>query len=179
MRVRLGNPPGKEGSMGDAVSWECLLARVQNGTDIFLVSEDKDFRSQLSEGSFNEFLVHEWEEKKASKVHFYSKISDFFKEQFPNIKIASEAERDLLIEQLANSGSFASTHLLIAKLAKQPDFSTAQVEQLVNIPESNNQVGWIIGDPDVHEFYSSLLQKYGARIQKEATDKLSEIVQAG
>ncbi len=86
-RVRLGNPPGKENSLGDAISWECLLATIDDGADVHLVSEDKDYRSQLSP-EFSEFLDEEWKERKKSEIFFYTKISDFFRTNFPNIKIA-------------------------------------------------------------------------------------------
>jgi hypothetical protein len=127
-RVRLGNPPGKEGSMGDAVSWECLLHSVPKGEDMYIVSGDRDFRSQLADGDFNEFLDDEWWEKKRSNLFFYSKISDFFRAKYPNIRIVSEVERDLLIQKLANSGTFSGTHIHIARLALQSEFSPAQVE---------------------------------------------------
>jgi hypothetical protein len=177
-RVRLGNPPGKEGSLGDAVNWECLLKEVPDKESIHVVSGDKDFRSQLSD-DVNEFLDIEWSKKKTSTLWFYTKISDYFKTNFPNIKIASEIERDLLIQKLAKSGSFASTHVYIAKLMAQSEMSPAQVEQLVEIPESNTQVGWIVGDTDVHAFYKMLLEKYGAKIQEDAGKKLAEIVTQG
>jgi predicted nucleic acid-binding protein len=176
-RVRLGNPPGKEGSTGDAVNWECLLKEVPNGENVFIVSGDKDFRSQLSEGLPNEFLDKEWSTKKQSALLFFTKISDFFRWNFPNIKIASEIERDLLIQKLASSGSFLNTHTVIAKLATQPEFSPAQVEQLADIPKSNNQVGWIVGDADVHDFYKRLLIEYGDKIQQDATKKLAEVLE--
>lgn len=83
------------------------MDKVPDGEDIFVVSGDKDFRSQLTEGGVNEYLENEWIENKTSSLRFYSKISDFFKDKFPNIKIAIEVERDLLIQKLANSGSFA------------------------------------------------------------------------
>lgn len=178
-RVQLGNPPGKHGSLGDAVSWECLLREVPNGDDIHVVSGDKDFRSQLSDDCVNEFLEHEWWETKRSNVFFYGKISDFFKSKFPNIKIAAELERDSLIRRLANSKSFATTHIVIAKLSTHTEFSPSQVEQLVEIPDGNGQVGLIIGDADVHEFYAALLQQYGDKIQKPAADKLVELVAKG
>ena len=56
MRARLGNPPGKNETVGDALNWETLLTTVPDGTALYLVSEDKDYRSHLSEGVFNEFL---------------------------------------------------------------------------------------------------------------------------
>jgi hypothetical protein len=78
--------------------------------------EIKDYRSQLSDNVFNEFLNDEWISKKKSSLLYYSKISDFFKECFPEIKIASQIEADLAINNLSNSGSFATTHICIAKL---------------------------------------------------------------
>lgn len=154
------------------------MAAVPGGEDIYIVSGDKDFRSQLFDG-VNEYLAREWEKKPLSSLYFYSKISDFFKAKFPAIKIASELERDLLIQRLANSGSFFSTHAYIARLAAQPEFSTAQVEQLVEIPGANNQVGWIVGDADVHDFYKNLQNKYGDKINPASAERLAEIVKAG
>jgi hypothetical protein len=80
---------------------------------------------------------------------------------------------------LANSGSFASTHIIIAQLAKHSNFLNSQVEELVKIAGSNNQVGWIIADNDVHEFYASLLKKYGTAIQLELAVELAGLVKAG
>lgn len=179
MRTRLGNPPGKNDSVGDAMNWETLLTAISAGTDLYLVSEDKDYRSQLREGVFNEFLQAEWEAKKKSQLHYYSKISDFFKDRFPTIKIASEVESDIAISSLSKAGSFASTHGCIADLMKIDGFSLEQVERLVKIPFQNNQVGWIIGDADVHAFYKGIQQKYGKQLKKEDAEVLAELVSKG
>ena len=48
LRVELGNPPGKKGSLGDAVIWETLLAKVKKGDSLCIVSDDIDFRSPLN-----------------------------------------------------------------------------------------------------------------------------------
>jgi hypothetical protein len=174
-RVRLGNPPGKENSLGDAVNWECLLAEIKEGEDIYLVSEDKDYRSQLSP-AFNEFLDDQWQERKKSTIFFYTKMSDFFKTNFPNIKIAGEVERDLLVEELRNSGNFATSHLVVAKLLRHTDFSPLQVEALAEVARSNSQVAWILGDSDVHDFYSSLL-KYEGKLSPEGASRLKALVE--
>jgi predicted nucleic acid-binding protein len=176
-RVRLGNPPGKENSLGDAVNWECLLVTIDDFADVHLVSEDKDYRSQLSP-EFSEFLNEEWEHRKTSKIFFYARISDFFKTNFPNIKIASEVERDLLVEELRNSGSFATTHLVMARLLKHTDFSPLQIDELVQIARSNSQIGWIVGDPDVHSFYASLLKSEG-ELSPEVAAQLNALVEEG
>jgi hypothetical protein len=112
-------------------------------------------------------------------MYCYSKLSDFFKGHFSDIKLASEVERDLLIKKLANSKSFATTHLVIAQLAKQAEFSPSQVEQLVVIPDANGQVGNIIGDSDVHQFYAVLLETYGDKIQPDVAKQLGLIVREG
>ncbi|MET3966718.1 hypothetical protein [Bradyrhizobium sp. S3.9.1] len=161
------------------MNWETLLATVKEGTDLHLVSEDKDYRSQLSEGIFNEFLRHEWLSKKNSELRYYSKISDFFKECFPTIKIASQIESDLAITSLSNSGSFASTHPIIAKLDAFDQFTPEQVERLIQIPAQNSQVGWIIDDSDVHAFYSKLLDKYAKSLKAEDLETLKELVEKG
>jgi predicted nucleic acid-binding protein len=179
MRTRLGNPPGKDESVGDAMNWETLLVTVNEGTNLHLVSEDKDYRSQLSEGVFNEFLRSEWETKKKSELNYYSKISDFFKECFPGIKIASQVESDLAITSLSNSGSFAYTHIIIAKLNALDQFTPEQVERLIEIPAQNNQVGWIIDDPDVHAFYAKLLDKYAKSLKPEDLETLADLVEKG
>lgn len=177
-RVRRGNPPGKEGSLGDAINWGALLSEISEGTDIHFVSEDKDYRSHLSPTTFNEFLRSEWEDRKTSEIFFYTRLSDFFKANFPNIKIASEIEKDIAIEELAGSGSFISTHIAIGRLSKHADFTPLQIEELVRIAQSNNQVGWIAGDADVHAFYSGLL-KDKDKIRAEVASQLEEIIKAG
>lgn len=179
MRSRLGNPPGKSESVGDAVNWETLLSAVGKGTDLYFVSEDKDYRSQLSDNVFNEFLKDEWISKKKSSLLYYSKISDFFKECFPEIKIASQIEADLAINNLSNSGSFATTHICIAKLDTFDQFTIAQVERIIKIASGNGQVAWIIDDTDVHEFYAKLLDKYGGGLKKDDLEILKELVAKG
>ena len=42
----------------------------------------------------------------------------------------------------------------------------------------NGQVGWIIGDPDVHEFYAKLLDKYERVLKQEDLETLEEMVEA-
>ena len=179
MRARLGDPPGKNDTVGDALNWETLLIAVPDGTNLYLVSEDKDYRSQLSDGVFNEFLQKEWNDKKKSLLHYYSKISDFFENCFPDIKISSQVASELAIANLSKSGSFASTHFNISELDKFDQFSPEQVERLVKIPGQNNQVGWIIGDPDVHGFYSKLLAKYVKVMKHEDVELLEDLVKRG
>jgi predicted nucleic acid-binding protein len=60
LRIQIGNPPGKEGSLGDAISWEALLEECPEGQDLFFVTDDRDYVSVLNESLFKEFLFDEW-----------------------------------------------------------------------------------------------------------------------
>ena len=65
LRGELGNPPGKGGSMGDAVNWELLLD-YQPTDHLFFVTDDSDFYSPLDEGRPLEFLTADG---RASSAH--------------------------------------------------------------------------------------------------------------
>ncbi|HXN89181.1 MAG TPA: hypothetical protein VN890_07505 [Methylocella sp.] len=62
-RVEIGNPPGKAGSMGDAVNWEAILhSEDMVFENLNIVSIDKDFASPLDENELNPFLKREYED---------------------------------------------------------------------------------------------------------------------
>ena len=42
LRMAVGNPPGKNNSLGDAINWECLLDETPAGKDLFFITGDKD-----------------------------------------------------------------------------------------------------------------------------------------
>jgi predicted nucleic acid-binding protein len=41
-RMDVRNPPGKDGSLGDAINWEGLLNSVDDNQKLYLVADDKD-----------------------------------------------------------------------------------------------------------------------------------------
>jgi len=167
-RFQSGNPPGKKKTtIGDELNWEALLYALPNKEILHLVSGDSDYAAAMDPDKINRYLESEWEFKKSSSVKFYKSLQDFFKANFPDIKIASDVRKNALIEQLSTSASFAVTHLVIKKLNEIKDFSPAQVEQLILIAEMNGQVGWIMGDNDLFEFYNFLLNKYAGDISPE------------
>jgi hypothetical protein len=67
----------------------------------------------------------------------------------------------------------------MARLLKHTDFSATQIEELVKIAQTNNQVGWIIGDPDVHQFYSGLLKQHNDKLAPDISSQLAELVKKG
>ena len=177
-RFRLGNPPGKKKvTIGDEINWESLLSGVPDNEDLVFISGDGDFCSPIDGDALNAFLLDEWESKKTSAIHFYKSLSDFLKDKFPHIHLASDVKTASLVERLAQSSSFATTHAVIASLGKVTDFPTHQVEELVSIAELNNQVGWIIDDDDVMEFYKGILAKYGDAMKPASKEKLEEMLE--
>lgn len=107
-RYELGNPPGKKDSLGDAINWECLLEAVPAETDLYFIANDGDYFSKTNDRNFSHFLVKEWAKNKASQIILYRRLSDFFKERFPEIKLADDYERDFWIKSLQPSHNFAA-----------------------------------------------------------------------
>jgi predicted nucleic acid-binding protein len=165
LRMDLGNPPGKDGSLGDALNWELLLQHVPKKQDLNLVSDDRDFASPLDEEELNQFLSREWKAAKEGEVFLYKRLSLFFKDEFPDIKLATELEKDLWIQRLASSDNFANSHIVVGKLGDYiADFTAAQANAVVEAALTNSQVGWIIKDVDVEAFYRNLLKTHAANI---------------
>lgn len=157
-RYDLGNPPGKEGSYGDSLNWTTLIGELNEGDDLFFVSDDKDYKSPLDEYTMNSFLINEWKTKKGSEIFFYTKLSDFFSEHYKDIQLKVEGEKNELIGALANSPNFAYTHSVIANLAAYASFTDEQVRELASIAVTNSQVYSILDDPDLKDFYERLLE---------------------
>ena len=107
MRVSLGNPPGKNGSMGDAVNWMALLNAVPNGENIHVISEDGDFYSTLEENRPHPFLKDEWRRKKQAEMFVYRTLSSFTKQHFNGVTFPYDfelAEREREILELLSRG---------------------------------------------------------------------------
>lgn len=166
-RMEIGNPPGKKDSLGDALNWVALLESVPDKNDLHFISGDRDYCSVLDEDSFNDYLLQEWQQKKKSGLIFYKRISAFFQAKFPDIKVATELEKDLLVKDLTESSSFANTHAIVAKLSKFSDFTPAQRSAIVHAAASNSQVGYIATDEDVSTFLTSVISGHEDQISDQ------------
>jgi len=173
-RVQLGNPPGKSG-LCDAINWEALLNYVQDGESLFFISDDKDYFSPLNPNRFNSYLLKEWIEVKHSDIFYYRRLSSFFKEGFPDIQLASELEKEYLIQQLSKSASFAQTHNIISRLKRYTEFTATQTNDIIDAAVSNNQVRWIVGDEDVYSFLKSVIKDKEHRLDNELLTELNEL----
>jgi hypothetical protein len=166
-RHAVGNPPGKRDSLGDAINWETLLEAVQNMEDLYFVAADQDYVSAFDESQFNEYLAAEWSTKKASKLHFFQRLSTLFRSRVPDIQLASEIEKEHAIARLAASPNFASTHKIVAELGSFSDFTDPQVSAIVRATLANEQILWIITDEDVKAFVEALIARYAKVIDAE------------
>lgn len=175
-RVLIGNPPGKNGSYGDAINWEALLENIPKGEALHIIADDKDYYSTLDENRPKTFILKEWYETKSPEIYFYRRLSAFFKEHYPEIRIASDFEKEAEINALSTSGNFSRTHTVINKLSKLEDFSANQVNLLIEIAKENNQVRWIFSDADIYEFYLTLLEQYKKDISETNLEILEELL---
>ncbi|HEX8561961.1 MAG TPA: PIN domain-containing protein [Flavobacterium sp.] len=165
LRFDLGNPPGKNKSYGDAINWESLLAAVEDDNDLYFIADDKDFFSEINNSKFNDYLNNEWSRKKGSKIKFYKTLSDFFKDVFPDIKLATELEKEILVSQLEGSPNFYTSRQLLTKLSKFDEFSSEQVNQIVKTSLENTQIFWISQDPDINEYLHKFVKHSKDKIE--------------
>lgn len=159
-RHNLGNPPGKNDSMGDAVNWTCLLAEAPSQEKMYLISDDKDYFSVLTDKKSCQFLVDEWAERKSSQIVFHRSLSDFFREKFPDIKLASELEKEIAINNFMNSNCFNDTDKAIRDLEKYDEFTPSEVNQILTASINNNQIYWIKEKSNVRSFLFGIAENY-------------------
>ncbi|NKB66444.1 MAG: hypothetical protein GKR89_05245 [Candidatus Latescibacteria bacterium] len=158
-RHAVGDPPGKRDSLGDAINWECLLQEVPQNEDLHFITEDKDYASPLAEDRFNSFLTAEWQRRKGGQIQFYRRLSMFLKDHFSDVRLASEFEKEVLIQDFVTSSNFRRTRNTLRSLRKYFDSLTpAQLNDIVQAAVTNNQIYWIIGDADIGELLSSMTE---------------------
>jgi len=155
-RMEIGNPPGKQGSLGDAINWITLLSAVPTNEMLHIISEDGDFYSLLDDNLINPFLEEEWKTQKNSNICVYRTLSQFMKEHFDGVTLSFDQEKRSLIDNLAESGSFAQTHDIIAKLNDYGYFSLEEARLILDAAVSNGQMGMIITDCDVSDFLTKV-----------------------
>ena len=172
-RVELGKPPGKSGSVGDAINWEALLSEVPNSESLYLVSSDGDFASPIMKERIKPYLAKEWRLSKSSEVNFYRTLSSAFKElNFP-IRISEEHIKSDCIADLENSPNYRSTRNAVKRLREfKNDFSPQQLNRLLSALKQNDQVGTIALDDDVLDFYVDLIDGRLDDIYKETLEIL-------
>lgn len=173
-RVETGRPPGKKGSIGDAINWECLLETCPQGEDLHVLTQDSDYISTMDPARVRSYLEAEWEAAKDSSVLLHRRISDFLRDNFPDIKVASEFEKELRVRSLVESPSFEETHRRIGRLADYSEFTEQQAQDLFEAALSNSQISWIAGDADVLQFFKRLFDSRWTQLDMETRTSVCE-----
>lgn len=143
-RFDLWNPPWKDKSYGDAVIRESLL-NYKFDEDVYFVSIDGDFSCSLKPKNLDNFLKKErgnksWFLHKTGNIFYYNELNDFFEFQFPNLKINEEYFKNKYIEKLENSKSFDQSRLFLNRLQKYENFSSDQLNRIVDASIHNKQI---------------------------------------
>ena len=172
-RSQLGNPPGKPGSVGDAINWEALLHGAGPGTDLHLVTSDHDYSSPLDRRILSRFLVDEWRATVRGSVQLHGTLGDFLKAAGLEINLQEEAERQAAVSELVESGSFSATHRAVRKLERYEAFTVAEVEDMVDAFFSNSQIMQLAGDQDVQDFFGFLIESYDHVLDPETAHDMS------
>jgi hypothetical protein len=105
-----------------------------------------------------------------SIIFSFKRMSEFFKSKFPDIKIASEYEKEILIKDLSGSGSFAKSRLLLDKLSEFEEFSTEQLNGIIIACTNNSQIYWIRTDDDIKVIITGIVKPN----REKANEKLLE-----
>jgi hypothetical protein len=100
-----------------------------------------------------------------------------FRDYFPDIKLASELEKDLLIQELAQSGTFDHTRGIISRLRKFTDFTKSQVNAIVSAAITNNQVYWIATYPTIRTFLESIVKGREGLIPPENLTRIIYVIE--
>ena len=169
-RARCHIPPGKSDGLGDRLNWEALLAEAPTNEDFHVIAEDSDFRGHGD--GIRRYLRKEWEQKKQGQVKLWRRISQFIAAHYPDAESSIELERELAVQKLRSSGTFASTHKAIAVLSQFCEFQESQVLDLLHVLLENDQVHFIATDVDVRTFYAELCHKYSDNIPEDLSEKV-------
>jgi hypothetical protein len=160
VRYDKGNPPGKKGSLGDAINWECLLNTLNKNCDLYFISEDKDYRSSWNEEDFESFLKWEWKTKNGGEVVYFRRLSLFLKAMFPDINLRDEVQKEELIRELDESSSFRQSHDTLDKLVKFTAFTGDQINAILKIVTTNGQVYRISDDWNINDNVRKIIDNH-------------------
>ncbi|MBA3537167.1 MAG: DUF4935 domain-containing protein [Tatlockia sp.] len=175
-RLNIGNPPGKNDSLGDAINWECLLQDIPNNECLYIITDDKDYYSLLNENKLKEFLKNEWEDKKHSKIVIYRRLSQFFKEHFPDIKLVTELEKELAIKLLNNSETAEEIYKAIELLSTYTEFNESQMDTILRAALNNTQLYYILGNITIRRFYEKIINTYSEIIDPDLAHKILKVL---
>jgi hypothetical protein len=107
-------------------------------------------------------------------------VTSFFEPTLIQLTPEQTVAKEAAIQALEMSRSFTATHAAIAELKEfQYGFTADDVNRLFSTAISNNQVGWIITDSDVNEFYNLVFSLYLSQVDPGLIDAMIDLLGLG
>jgi len=154
-------PKRRKDSLGDAISWLTLLDELKGKDDLIVVSRDSDFLDPL-EKKLHPFLRDELKNKQIKKTKLFESINEFLN-AYTDIILEDENNKQLdeLIQRLRESSSFYETHHIVSNFDHYIKvINKEQASDILDISLDNEQIRWIINDPDIKSFLLEIITKH-------------------
>lgn len=128
--------------------------------------------ADYTEGSELETLVKNIIDRTAANEILERKNSECIKEMKSERTNKDEdyIKKEDLIDQLSESASFSKTHEIIKKMSSIDSWDDQQIERILKIALTNNQVRYIIKDSDIKAFYEVICSKSTSTFSQEIKD---------
>lgn len=153
---------------------------TQKKEKVYKMMHDKRIKyfapADYSEGSELDALVkaiidRTYYNELLEEIHFKNKKEYELDEA--NFSEEQKLKKSLLLN-LEESGSFRTTHTVIAELRKVDYWSPDEIDWLIDIALSNSQVNHILTDDDVVRFYKSIIEGAHNKKAEELREVLKE-----
>lgn len=167
------------------------LVNTKGGYSIGVYDPDKNDRSKvfkmLNDSRIKYFVPADYREESAldrlvkeiiDRTEDNEKLVGFHNECLHEMQTAEigksndDKAKENLINKLEDSDSFRTTHRIIQELASYKDWTDLQRNKLIHIALSNHQVTYILGDPDVKEFFKDICNGLGDNKGEEVKELL-------
>lgn len=158
-------------------------ANAPDKTKVYKMMKDRRIKyfapTDYTEGSELEQIVKAIIDRTADNeilesIHYrYKKESEKF---YDGNSDADRAHREW-INALEDSRNFASTHMVIKRLAQYVDqLSEEEINDLISIAHNNSQVWYILKDIDVRNFYAEIIARLNtlSEYAEDVLDKINE-----
>ena len=164
-RMGVGNPPGKNKSLGDAINWEAMLKMAAgSGLDLHIVSDDGDFSDPLDPEQIHEFLRIEYETKDqdsevySSKLRLHKTLERFLASVGGKIAEIEKEYYDLAIsraqkiEDLCDARTFHQVLQAVDALSEEQEFTLEEVRTMIRALIDNDQIRGVVHERQVRDF---------------------------
>lgn len=105
---------------------------------------------------------------------FYRRLSSFFGERFPDIRLAEDLEKHLLLRDLESAASAEEAHRALRRLCRFAGFTDEELNDLVEA--ALGQSAWIEEDEDIRDCLRKIFAGSEERLEPESRQRLAELL---